>query len=132
MRRFAAAGVLATLALILAATGAVASGNGASVNGGGTKDGLRTGKTDRPSPQALKQRELVKEAVKLKLQGKLAKDAKVAQFGSDKKAKGDKKGKKGKHGVQFVQLERKGEDTIWSVLMEFGRASCRERVCSVV
>ena len=122
MRRFAAAGVLAALALIVAATGAVASGNGASVNGGGSKDGLRAGKTDLPSPQGLKQRELVKEAVKLKLQGKLAKDAKVAQFGSDKKAKGDKKGKKGKHGVQFVQLERKGEDTIWSVLMEFGNA----------
>jgi immune inhibitor A len=122
MRRFAVAGVLATLALILAATGAVASGNGASVNGGGTKDGLRAGKSDRPSPQGLKQRELVKEAVKLKLQGKLAKDAKVAQFGSDKKAKGDKKGKRGKHGVQFVELERKGEDTIWSVLMEFGNA----------
>ena len=119
MRRFAVAGVLAMLALILAATGAVASGNGASVNGGGTKDGLRAGKTDRPSPQGLKQRELAKEAVKLKLQGKLAKDAKVAQFGSDKQAKGDKKGK---HSVQFVELERKGEDTIWSVLMEFGNA----------
>ena len=108
MRRFAAAGVLATLALILAATGAVASGNGTSVNGGGSKDGLRAGKTDLPSPQGLKQRELVKEAVQLKLQGKLAKDAKVAKLGSDKKGKGDKKGKKGKHGVQFVAARPHG------------------------
>ena len=62
MRRFAAAGVLAALALIVAATGAVASGNGASVNGGGSKDGLRAGKTDRPSAMGRKQRALVKEA----------------------------------------------------------------------
>ena len=61
--------------------------------GGGPKDGLRAGKTDLPSPLALKQRELVKQAVQAKLQGKLPKDAKIAKVGNDKTAKGNKKDK---------------------------------------
>src|SRR3954451_12671534 len=118
MKKPAVIGVLATLAVTFAVAGASAAGGDKTVAGGSLKDGLRGGTSDRPSPQGLKQRELVKKAVQLKLQGKLAKDAKVAKLGSDKKAKGDK-GNKGKHGVQFVQLKREGEDTIWSVLMEF-------------
>src|SRR3954454_3353289 len=121
MKKPAVIGVLATLAVTFAVAGASAAGGDKTVAGGSLKDGLRGGATDRPSPQGLKQRELVKKAVELKLQGRLAKDAKVAKFGSDKQAKGNKKGTS-KHDTQFVELSRTGEDTIWSVLMEFGDA----------
>jgi immune inhibitor A len=120
MKRLASVCALA-LAMVFVATAATAGG-GNSGGGGTSKDGLRSGKTDRPGPLAAKQRELVKEAVKLKLQGKLAKDAKVAKMGHDKKGKGDKHGK-GKHDAQFVELARTGEDSIWSVLMEFGNGT---------
>ena len=89
-----------------------------SASAAGTASEPRQADTDRPSPQALKQRELLQEAVKLQLQGKIPKGVKVAKIGSDRKGKGDKKGK-GKR-THFVQLRRDGEDTIWTVLVEFG------------
>jgi immune inhibitor A len=106
------------LGIVLVASAATAGGDNSTL-GGGSKDGLRAGKTDRPGPLAAKQRELVKQALELKLTGKLAKDAKVAKLGHDKAGKGDKQGA-GKQGGQFVELARTGEDSIWSVLMEFG------------
>jgi immune inhibitor A len=118
MKRIASACALLALAMVLVATAATAGGD-KSVGGGGSKDGLRSGKTDRPSPRGQKQRELVKEAVELKLSGKIDKDAKVAKVGNDKRGKGDRH-HKGKDHSQFVELERTGEDRIWSVLVEFG------------
>ena len=119
MKRLTLVGALAALVVTLAVTGATAAGGaGGSSAGGGPKDTLRGGITDRPGPLAQKQRELVSEAVQLKLKGEIAADAKVAKVGKDKGAKGGKKGKK--HKAKFVELERTGEDTIWSVLLEFG------------
>src|SRR4051794_16345210 len=121
MKRLILVGVLAALAVTLSVAGATAAGSitGSSA-GGAPKDTLRGGITDLPSPLGLKQRELVKEAVQQKLQGKIPRDAKVAKVGHDG---GPKRGKTGKkHKAKFVQLERTGEDTIWSVLMEFGDA----------
>jgi len=113
--------VLAALAVTLAVAGATAAGNATGNSAGGSpKDTLRGGITDLPSPLGQKQRELVKEAVQQKLRGKIPKDAKVAKVGKDKGAKGGKKDKK--HNAKFVELARTGEDTIWSVLMEFGTA----------
>jgi immune inhibitor A len=121
MKRIASACALLALGMVFV-TAAATAGGGSSVGGGGSKDGLRSGKTDRPGPLAEKQRELVKEAIQLKIKGEIAKDAKVAKLGHDKAGKGDKKGK-GKHGSQFVELARTGEDSIWSVLMEFGNGT---------
>jgi immune inhibitor A len=113
MRKPAWAGLLAALAVVVALSGATVAGakEGAST----AYDGPKAADTDRPSPQAQKQRELVKQALQLKVEGKLAKDAKVARFDSPK----GKTGKKDK-GPTFVQLDRTGEDTIWTVLAEFG------------
>ena len=121
MKRLILVGVLAALAVTLSVAGATAAGGSAgSTAGGSPKDTLRGGITDLPSPLGLKQRELVKEAVQLKLQGKIPMDAKVAKVGNDKGPKGSKKDKKAKkQKAKFVQLKRTGEDTIWSVLMQF-------------
>lgn len=116
MRRWSLAGVLAALAVVFTAVAAT----GAGAKGSAAPDGPKAAKTDRPSPQGLKQRELLNQARQLQLQGKIAKNAKVAKVGSDKKGKGDKHGNK--HGAHFVELARTGEDTIWTVMAEFGTA----------
>jgi immune inhibitor A len=108
--------VLAGAVVAIVAAASIVAGTAKSDNGG--FDGPKAGKSDLPGPIALKQRELVKRAVQLKLQGKLPKSARIARLGIGKKAKGDKNGKA--KGTQFVELERTGEDTIWTVLAEFG------------
>jgi immune inhibitor A len=122
VRKFLVAGVLAALAVMLTVAGATAAGGGGQIGGGGTKDGLGFGPVDLPGPLALKQRAAVKAAIQAKIEGKIPKDAKIAKVGSDKKGKSDKGTGKDKKKIQFVELERKGEDNIWSVLMQFGTA----------
>ena len=122
MKRLILVGVLAALAVTLAVAGATAAGNATgNSGGGGPKDTLRGGITDLPSPLGQKQRELVKEAVQQKLRGKIAKDAKVAKVG---KRQGCARAARRTRSTsaKFVELERTGEDTIWTVLMEFGTA----------
>ncbi|HEY7603306.1 MAG TPA: immune inhibitor A domain-containing protein [Gaiellaceae bacterium] len=117
MRRLSWAAVLALLTALVAITGAAVG----TAHGGSTtaaSQNPREANTDRPSPQGLKQRELRKEAVKLQLEGKIAKNARVARVGSGKRGKGDRHNR-GKQ-THFVELKREGEDTIWTVLVEFG------------
>src|SRR3954464_2790675 len=113
MRGWSLAGVL-----IAALVGfAVSGGSAGAAAPRAANDGPRSANTDRARPQEVKQRELRKQAVELKLKGKIAKDAKVAKLPTTK-GKGDKGGK-GK-AAQFVEVSRTGEDTIWTVLAEFG------------
>ncbi len=69
---------------------------------------------DMKSPRSEKQRELRKRGLELKLEGKIAKDAKVGQV-----AKG-----------QYVELAREGEDSIFTVLGEFGTATATDHPAS--
>jgi immune inhibitor A len=114
MRRLSWAVALAVLGALVATAGAAV---GTAHGGSAAYDRPKSVDTDRPSPQGVKLRALRKEAIELQLNGKIARNAKVAQIGRDRKGKGDRKGHRRTH---FVELERDGEDTIWTVLAEFG------------
>lgn len=103
MRRLFAVGVTALFVLALAAVaGASTAGAGAPAAPG--EKGPKAGPHDLPSPLSDKQRALRAKALQMQLTGKLPKGAKVGKV-----AKG-----------QYVQLAREGEDSIWTVLGEFG------------
>ncbi len=93
----------AACALLLAL--AVPAGALSAAGGNGKGRGEpRAGKDDLPSPLTTKQRKLRAQGVRLKLRGKIPATAKVAKV-----AKG-----------QYVELAREGEDSIWTVVGEFG------------
>src|SRR5262245_40152257 len=116
MKRLISAAVISAAVVTIIATGATVAG--AAKRGAAPYDGPATGQSDLPGPLGLKQRELRKQAVQLKLQGKIAKDAKVAKLGTGKKGKAQRTSEA--TNTQFVELARTGEDTIWTVLAEFG------------
>src|SRR6187399_1218762 len=100
---FAALATVGLVATMLAASSSARVGTG-------EERGPKAGPHNLAGPLAVKQTELRKKALQLQMQGKLSKDAKVARVG-----------KKNPHGYgQFVELSRTGEDTIWTVLVEFG------------
>jgi immune inhibitor A len=103
MRRHFLALVLGALVLALSvgAGGSIA----ASDNGKGEERGNK--EHDLKSPLGDKQRGLRKAALEMKLEGKVAKDAKIVQV-----ARG-----------QYVELAREDEDSILTVLGEFGTAT---------
>jgi len=73
-------------------------------------NGPQPGPHDLVGPLGLKQRELRAKAVQLQLQGDISKNASVAKVGKDS----------GSHRAEYVELHRQGEDSIWTVLGEFG------------
>jgi immune inhibitor A len=94
----------ALVAALVAAT-ALASGATAMPDPGKAAAGPQAGKhDDLPSPLVDKQRALRAVALQRQLKGQIPKGAKVAKV-----AKG-----------QYVELAREGEDSIWTVLAEFG------------
>jgi immune inhibitor A len=106
MRRLFAVGVTALLVLALAAVvGASTAGAGGAAPP--SDSGPKAGPHDLPSPLSDKQRALRAKALEMQLTGKIPKGAKVGQV-----AKG-----------QYVQLAREGEDSIWTVLGEFGEST---------
>jgi immune inhibitor A len=92
MRRVISLAAAALLALALTAGAAAA------------ESGPRDGAHDLVGPLGLKQRELRQEALELQVLGKIDRHARVGRV-----AKG-----------QYVELAREGEDSIWTVLGEFG------------
>ena len=113
MKRLILVGVLAALAVTARRCRRHRrGGNATGTAGGSPKDTLRGGITDLPSPLGQKQRELVKEAVQQKLQGKIPKDAKVAKVGKDKGAKGEKKDKTAQRQVRRAGAHRRGHDLV--------------------
>ena len=103
MRRLFAVGVTAVLVLALAAVvGASTAGAGAAAPP--SDKGPKTGPHDLPSPLSDKQRALRAVALEMQVEGKIPRGAKVGKV-----AKG-----------QYVQLAREGEDSIWTVIGDFG------------
>jgi immune inhibitor A len=98
MRRAISLAVVAALATVLAATAAGVAGADT-----GARDVSNARAHDLPSPLSEKQRALTRQALEMQAKGKIAKGAKVGQV-----AKG-----------QYVELQREGEDAIWTVLGEF-------------
>jgi immune inhibitor A len=86
------------------AASAVTAAPGAG--GPGAEPQAQQGRDSLAHPLGKKQQSLRTKGVQLKLSGKLAPDTKVAKI-----AKG-----------QYVELAREGEDTIWTVLGQFGSA----------
>ncbi|WP_330476393.1 immune inhibitor A domain-containing protein [Terrabacter sp. C0L_2] len=86
------------------AASAVTAAPGAG--GTGAEPQAQQGRDSLAHPLGKKQQSLRTKGVQLKLSGKLAPDTKVAKI-----AKG-----------QYVELAREGEDTIWTVLGQFGSA----------
>jgi immune inhibitor A len=103
MRRLFAAGVAALLVLALAAVVGASTAGATGAAAPGAK-GPQAGPHDLPSPLSDKQRALRAKALEMQLTGKIPKGAKVGKV-----AKG-----------QYVQLAREGEDSIWTVLGDFG------------
>jgi immune inhibitor A len=64
----------------------------------------RSGAHDLPNPLADKNRALRAKGLQMQVEGKVSANASVAKVGED----------------QFVELEREGEDSIWTVIGEFG------------
>lgn len=100
MRRSFIALVLGALVLVLS----VGAGGSIAANDNGKGEERGNKEHDLKSPLSEKQRALRKQGLEMKLEGKIAKDAKVARV-----AKG-----------QYVELAREDEDSIWTVLGEFG------------
>src|SRR5262245_6350504 len=100
MGRVVRLGLAAAFLVALAIPTAALSASASSVG----KKEPKAGKDDLGHPLGDKQRKLHALGLKLKLQGKIPADAKVAKV-----AKG-----------QYVELAREGEDKIWTVLGEFG------------
>ena len=96
------AGLLA-LTVTLATGGMTATAVG---QGPGGDPAATTHQDNREHPLGKRQADLRAQGLQAKLTGKVAKDAKVAKV-----AKG-----------QYVELQREGEDSIWTVLAEFGTA----------
>src|SRR3954454_9458936 len=90
-------------ALLVLAVGAT----GASSSAASDRGPAFAGPHDLPGPLAQKQRALRQKGLKLQLKGGIAPGAKNAKVG---------KGKPGK----FVELARTGEDSIWTLLVDFG------------
>ncbi|TQM64201.1 immune inhibitor A domain-containing protein [Humibacillus xanthopallidus] len=97
------AGALAIALTLGLNTTAASAVSGAAPPGGGDPQ-VQQGRDSLEHPLGTKQAALRAKGVQLKLSGKLAPDTKVAKI-----AKG-----------QYVELAREGEDTIWTVLGEFG------------
>ena len=85
----------------------------------GTASEPRQADTDRPSPQALKQRELRAGSGQAPAAGKIPKGAKVAKIGQREEGQGRQEGQGQAHATSSSS-RRDGEDTIWTVLVEFG------------
>ncbi len=103
MRKLFTAAVMAAAVLVLA-IGASGASSGSARD---QEPAVAAGPTDLPGPLAQKQRALRNKALKLQLKGAIAAGATTAKVG---------KGKTGK----FVELARKGEDSIWTLLVDFG------------
>jgi len=101
---------MAALLVVLAAGASSAS----SSNSRGS-DGPKAVVDNRPGPLAEKQRALRERAAELQLTGKISENAKVANV-----AGLDGRAYNGKDRGQYVELDRTGEDTIWTTLAEFG------------
>lgn len=95
---------LLTGALILVLS--IGVGGSLAASAAKDKDPAKGGKDDMEHPLGKKQRELRAKALEMKLTGKVKPDAKVVKV-----AKG-----------QYVELAREGEDSIWTVLAQFGPA----------
>jgi len=92
-------GLLAVFVFLLTLSAGVMSAAAA----GGSKE-AKAGKDDLGDRLGAKQRKLRAEGLQLQLRGKIKPDAKVAKLPRG----------------QYVQLAREGEDSIWTVLGEFG------------
>jgi immune inhibitor A len=99
----AAVGLCAVALLALPASGLAAQDQGSGSNGKADEKSHHFS-DDLKSPLAQKQELLREKALSMKIQGKIAANARVGKV-----AKG-----------QFVELAREGEDSIWTVLAEFG------------
>jgi immune inhibitor A len=102
LRKLFTAAVMAGAVLLLGV-----GATGASSIGASDQEPAFAGSHDLPGPLAQKQRALRDKALKLQLKGTIAAGATTAKVG---------KGKTGK----FVELSRKGEDSIWTLLVDFG------------
>jgi len=100
-------------ALVVLAVGATGASSGNTPNYSGQTAVI----DDLPGPLAQKQRALRAHAAELQLQGQIGADAKVALVAGI-----DGRGYTGKDRGQYVELDRTGEDTIWTTLSEFGTA----------
>jgi len=90
------------VSLLAAASLSVAATPAAAQDTGPAKDSVAIKVDDRPEPLTTRQRELKQKAVEARLRGK-------AYGRKHEVARG-----------QFVELEREGEDPVWTVLGEFG------------
>ncbi|HEY7197235.1 MAG TPA: immune inhibitor A domain-containing protein [Gaiellaceae bacterium] len=108
MRRAISALLALGLVAVVATIGSGVAGAGPATQAG---QGPRMGPHDLPGPQAIKQRELRKVALEKQLRGEIPRNAKVYRFHHGNGH--------GRHD-QFVELARTGEDTIWTVLVQFG------------
>ncbi|WP_404391865.1 immune inhibitor A domain-containing protein [Humibacillus xanthopallidus] len=99
------AGALAIALTLGLNTTAASAVSGAAPPGGGDPQ-VQQGRDSLEHPLGKKQGSLRAKGLEMKLSGKLAPDTKVAKI-----AKG-----------QYVELARQGEDTIWTVLGQFGNA----------
>jgi len=90
------------VSLLAAASLSVAATPAAAQDTGPAKDSVAIKVDDRPDPLTTRQRELKQKAVEARLRGK-------AYGRKHEVARG-----------QFVELEREGEDPVWTVLGEFG------------
>jgi immune inhibitor A len=90
------------VSLLAAASLTVAATPAAAQDTGPAKDSVAIKVDDRPDPLTTRQRELKQKAVEARLRGK-------AYGRKHEVARG-----------QFVELEREGEDPVWTVLGEFG------------
>jgi immune inhibitor A len=94
---------LMAAALVVLGVGATS----AASSGARTQDGPAAGSHYLPGPLAAKQEAAREKAIQEQVSGHLSRDAKTAWVG------------RGKHG-QFVELARTGEDSIWTLLVQFG------------
>jgi immune inhibitor A len=96
---------LALLLLVLGAVGAAGAGAGNTTAGGAAAEPVQqAAPEDMSSPLSDKQRALRQAALQMQVQGKIPKGAKVGKV-----AKG-----------QYVELAREGEDSIFTILGQFG------------
>ncbi len=102
MRRTLFAAVLAAALMVLGV-----SATGASSGTAKSHEGAKSVIDDIPGPLAAKERALREKAIQLRATGAVASSGSVVQLG-------------GKDRGQFVQLGREGEDSIWTIAVEFG------------
>ncbi|EWT01570.1 peptidase M6 [Intrasporangium oryzae NRRL B-24470] len=104
MRKLGLALVAGSVALVLPLSAGLTTATADTAAAG--KDQVTTGKDDLEHPLGKKQAALRAEGKKQQLQGKIKADVKVAKVGKG----------------QYVELAREGEDSIWTVLGQFGNS----------